>query len=256
MTGTAKPVVMEDRTKEQQRQFKFAMWEMTRLYAFGECEVIVDPVIDDADSFPGGRNAWGKVNTTRYEQRGWCCAECSVANANDRIINRSDPAVQDVLGAREWPSTVEAYDEMMSENAKVPVHFTNRGDKAAVLYNFFKMTHRCVSIRRPVVAHMPLPPTMIRSSHLMRARVLACCRPDSICHLPRGNRPFGIERDLLISRRVALPTRGAATARPAARTASAATRGASPTRVSAAHRRISTRTGSAQVYRAIVFLRH
>ena len=70
----------------------------------------------------------------------WCCAEFSSALKNGRIVNLSDPLVQEVLQTRNWPNTVDDYAAMMDENAVRRVHFTNKGDAAAVLYNFFKMT--------------------------------------------------------------------------------------------------------------------
>ena len=48
---------MQDRTPLQVLQFHFAMWEMTRFYAFSECEVIVDALIDAKEDFPDGEDA-------------------------------------------------------------------------------------------------------------------------------------------------------------------------------------------------------
>ena len=139
-TKTQRP--MQDRTPTQKRQFSFAMWEMTRLYAFSECEVIIDPVIDAPQDFPSGEDAWGRVNSLPYCDRGWCCAEFSVAHKNNRIVNLDDPEVKEVLAMRGWPATVDQYAEMMDETAKRPVRFTSKGDRSAVLYNFYKMTDR------------------------------------------------------------------------------------------------------------------
>ena len=75
-----------------------------------------------------------------YADRGWCCAEFSCALKNRRVINLTDPLVQKVQDWRRWPSTVDEYAAMMDENAPRPVRFTNKGDDAVVLYNFFKMT--------------------------------------------------------------------------------------------------------------------
>ena len=117
---------------------------VTRFYAYSKCEVIVDPVIDGARDFPGGADVWGRVNTVPYERRGWCCAEFSVALRNGRIVNLSDPLVKAVLAVRAWPHDVENYARMMEKGAPEPVHFTKKGDVAAVLYNFYRMTNRCV----------------------------------------------------------------------------------------------------------------
>ena len=149
-TRTQRP--MPDRTPTERRQFGFAMWEMTRLYAFSECAVIIDPVIDPAKDFPSGVDAWGRVNTLPYGERGWCCAEFSVAHKNNRIVNLDDPEVKEVLATRGWPSTVDEYAAMMDEDAKRPVRFTSKGDRSVVLYNFYKMTdrwsHLCVGAAR------------------------------------------------------------------------------------------------------------
>jgi len=154
--GVKKPLV--DRTREQRVAFGYAMWDMGRLYSFIECEVIVLPELDQLDSFPGG-DVWGMLNVRPYKNRGWCCAEFAVARYNGRIANMSDPAVQTVLKSRAWPSggTAEScamYAEMMALSCDMAdeekdglkydpakgVNFTNKGDRAAVKYNFFKMT--------------------------------------------------------------------------------------------------------------------
>mmetsp|Transcript_24046 Transcript_24046/g.59669 ORF Transcript_24046/g.59669 Transcript_24046/m.59669 type:complete len:605 (-) Transcript_24046:72-1886(-) len=143
---------MQDRTPMERVQFNFAMHEMTRLYAFEECHVIVDPIIDAIDEadivlgklLPGAprTSRWGMVNDRKYEKRGWCCAEFAVAYFNKRIKNLDDPAVRDIIKSRKWPKTIDEYAEMMSDNAMPKVEFTNKGDKSTVLYNFYKMTSR------------------------------------------------------------------------------------------------------------------
>lgn len=149
-TGAPKP--MQDRTPTQKIQFNIAMWEMTRLYAFSECDVIVDPIIGSPDDFPSdsvtnapasfdpGKCEWGWINSRPYSERGWCCAEFAVAMKNGRIVNKSDAEVRKVLKIRKWPKDVHEYAAMMEEGAEPPVRFTNKGDIAAVLYNFYKMT--------------------------------------------------------------------------------------------------------------------
>jgi hypothetical protein len=257
------PRPMQDRTPTERWQFDFAMWEsasvpsvepvvvvmgdraahvaivhsphasfdsfltVTRLYAFSECEVIVDPVIDLTQDFSAGESAsglkwvsvgmtrpsygreisnealakaledktkaspeaaftpeewqafgienlqaadfvkssgvsvggvsvfayfqpmfgdWGFINRRPYGERGWCCAEFSVALKNNRIVNLQDPHVQQVLDMRRWPSTVGQYAAMMDGDA---VRFTNKGDLTAVLYNFYKMTARYAALALP-----------------------------------------------------------------------------------------------------------
>ena len=131
-----------------------ASFAVTRLYAFSECDVIVDPIIDPADEFPcnpdtdppgkypAGVCAWGFINSRPYGERGWCCAEFAVALKNGRIVNSRDSEVQKVLAMRTWPNDLHEYAVMMDDGAKQPVRFTNKGDIAAVLYNFYKMTER------------------------------------------------------------------------------------------------------------------
>ena len=74
-----------DRTRGQLQLFSYAMWEMTRFYAFSQCQVIVDPVIDAPEDFPRGPSdirppeepggsrtcSWGYINDRPYEERGW-----------------------------------------------------------------------------------------------------------------------------------------------------------------------------------------
>ena len=52
----------------KEKAFSYAMWDMGRLYAFHECEVIVLPELDSLNTFPGG-DVWGMVNSRPYENR-------------------------------------------------------------------------------------------------------------------------------------------------------------------------------------------
>ena len=134
------------------------MWDMGRLYGHESCEVIVLPELDGLDTFPGG-DVWGMVNDMPYRNRGWCCAEFAIARYNNRIVNLDDPVVQKVLKSRDWPTGDAAkscamYEDMMKLSCKMEddgrdgmtydsengVNFTAKGDRAAVKYNFFKMT--------------------------------------------------------------------------------------------------------------------
>ena len=160
--GVSAPLA--DRTAAEKAAFGYAMWDMGRLYSFKECEVIVLPELDLIDTFPGG-DVWGIVNDRPYRNRGWCCAEFAVARYNGRIANLDNPCVQAVLNSREWPAgnTAEAcrmYAEMMrlscdpaddgkgglTHDSAKGVSFTFKGDRAAVKYNFFKMTMNKESI--------------------------------------------------------------------------------------------------------------
>lgn len=159
------------RTAAEEAAFTYAMWDMGRLYAFGECEIIVLPEVRSKSTFPaastssgaawGCADTWGMENSTPYEFRGWCCSEFATALASSpdpraRITNFDDPAVQHVLHSRCWPASVAEYAQMMRytrrddalENEKLGltyhpslgVEFTSKGDRLAVKYNFFKMT--------------------------------------------------------------------------------------------------------------------
>merc|ERR1711933_380620 len=70
-------------------------------------------------------------------------------------INMEDPDVKATLAARPWPETVKEYAKMMTLTTceqsagkedslqldkELGVDFTNRGDRAVVKYNFFKMS--------------------------------------------------------------------------------------------------------------------
>jgi len=140
--GCAKP--QADRTAAEDNRFYYALWDMGRLYAYKECEVVVLSAADDMEQFPGAPGAWGRVNTDSYHQRGWCCAEYSIAKYHGRIANATDAEVRETDRARAWPTTVDAYAEMMDESARVPVNFTMKGDREAVKYNFFKM---CIGLQ-------------------------------------------------------------------------------------------------------------
>lgn len=159
------------RTHTEDAAFRYAMWDMGRLYAYQECEIIIIPDLLPLASFPaqssptsmasGHADAWGVENSTPYEFRGWCCSEFATALASSpdprkRIKNYDDPSVQRVLKSRPWPTTVPEYAAMMKhtrrddpeENAKLGlvfdpklgVDFTAKGDRLVVKYNFFKMT--------------------------------------------------------------------------------------------------------------------
>eukprot|EP00966_Prymnesium_polylepis_P151537 3501588-Prymnesium_polylepis.1 len=139
-TGAQKP--MQDRSRAERQQFNYAMCEMGRLYAFDKCSVIVDPVIEPADTFPEHQAAFGFINSRPYAQRGWCFAEFAIAHHNKRIVNLNDPLVQEVLFLRTWPKTVKEYAaQMNNETNEPPVAFTNKGDVAVVLFNYSKMTN-------------------------------------------------------------------------------------------------------------------
>ena len=85
--ATGAPKKQVDRNVHETRQFRFAMCEMSRMYAFKHCEVIVLPTHDadgqpfdsvaitgtvtDVDGNSVDMSAWGRVNLTPYEGRGW-----------------------------------------------------------------------------------------------------------------------------------------------------------------------------------------
>lgn len=53
------------RTSEQDVRFRYAMWDMGRLYAYHGCEVIVLPRLQPKSTFPDG-DVWGMENATPY----------------------------------------------------------------------------------------------------------------------------------------------------------------------------------------------
>lgn len=159
-------VELRDRTVAQLREFKFALFETTRLYAFAGgslpggtylqgCRVLVLPEIDDHRDFPDAgepcletnnfcdfpreewRTLWGFTKSVPYHEGGWTCAEYSVANFCDTIHNRESEKVRAVHSKRVWPRSVEEYASMMDDNGPI-VRFTKKGDKNAVRFNFWK----------------------------------------------------------------------------------------------------------------------
>merc|ERR1712048_999362 len=86
---------------------------------------------------PEKLSAWGFTKSFGYENAGWCCAEFSIAKRNGTIVNLEDADVQRVLHTRVWPTTAAEYQAMMYDDEE-PVLFTNKGDKEAVRFNFFK----------------------------------------------------------------------------------------------------------------------
>eukprot|EP00450_Noctiluca_scintillans_P038278 CAMPEP_0194480792 /NCGR_PEP_ID=MMETSP0253-20130528/3472_1 /TAXON_ID=2966 /ORGANISM="Noctiluca scintillans" /LENGTH=565 /DNA_ID=CAMNT_0039320221 /DNA_START=37 /DNA_END=1734 /DNA_ORIENTATION=+ len=157
-------VRLSGRSDAQERRFRFARFETTRLYAFRDPSgptVIVLPSIEPAERFPGSGeitweentvcqpsrreqcSSWGFSKSIAYEESGWPCAEYAVARMNGTIANGDDHIVRQVEQARRWPEDVEAYGkDLMSESAERPVTFTNKGDREAVRFNFYKYCFR------------------------------------------------------------------------------------------------------------------
>ena len=150
-------VGLRDRALSEQKEFEFALFETTRLYAFAGgslsdgtylkgCRVLVLPEIDDHKDFPGGGKArlemnnfceppqrewktnWGFSKSVPYEEGDWTCAEYSVANFCDTIHNTESETVCALHSKRLWPD----------DNTVMPVKFTKNGDKDAVRFNFWK----------------------------------------------------------------------------------------------------------------------
>jgi len=158
------------KTKLQEKESRFALYESTRLYAFaggtlpnGEvvlgCKVLVLPRIEAPADFPACdeikkelnefcdppreelKCAWGFCKTIPYENGGWTCVEYSVARRNGTIGNASDADVLTVEAARKWPNDVAEFDEMMNLDSATPVAFTKKGDRDAVRFNFYKYVY-------------------------------------------------------------------------------------------------------------------
>ena len=159
-----------ERSHDETDRFRFCMWEMSRLYGFHECHVIVLP--QSSRDFPGGENAWGRVSNDPYHNRGWCASEYSIARSNGRICNRSDDPRDPVLhveSKRPWPDTPYEYVDMMKERwdgGELKVNFTKKGDRSVVAYNFFKscfgLTHSFFSeVTYDDYLGVPSPPVSI-----------------------------------------------------------------------------------------------
>uniref|UniRef100_A0A0G4HJY9 EF-hand domain-containing protein n=1 Tax=Chromera velia CCMP2878 TaxID=1169474 RepID=A0A0G4HJY9_9ALVE len=129
-------VQLVERTRQEIRRFHAALWEMSRLYSYMDCKVIVLPLLEDSSEFPGGGEAWGRVSTTPYVQRGWCITEFSMARLLGRIVNLESESVQELLRLREWPQSVDEYSKLLHSN---DVKFTNKADLAPVLLNFYRV---------------------------------------------------------------------------------------------------------------------
>lgn len=165
-------VDLPGRSKLQTKEFRFALFETTRLYAFAGgvlpdgtevlgCKVLILPDLEDPKTFPEKgaleyrsnencepareewHSAWGysKSKALGYEHGGWTCAEYAVARASGTIANMHHERVQRIEAVRSWPANVSEYSEMMDENSDTPVIFTKRGDREAVRFNFYKYTY-------------------------------------------------------------------------------------------------------------------
>ena len=157
-------VRLSGRTEAQERRFRFALFETTRLYAFRPStgpSVIILPHIEPPEAFPEPgtitweenkicspprpekKSAWGFSKSIAYENSGWPCAEYAVARMNGTIANSDDTAVAELEDARKWPEDVDAYAALMDEDAPkaVRVAFTKKGDREAVRFNFYKYSY-------------------------------------------------------------------------------------------------------------------
>jgi hypothetical protein len=117
--------------------FGFALSDMSRLYAYNRCEVLVLPRIESSEHFPSGAKSWGRSSDRPYQQRGWPCSEYAIARSCGRIVNADDAWVKKVEASRKWPTTLAEYSQMLSE-AEEPVVFTRSGDEEIVKFLFFK----------------------------------------------------------------------------------------------------------------------
>ena len=164
-------VTLLDRTDEQLKEFKFALFETTRLYAFAGgnlpdgtavqgCRVVVLSDLDDHMDFPDRgqpvrslnthcepprfelKTKWGFSKSVPYQDGGWTTAEYTVAHCCGTICNGNSPSVRAVHTKRAWPTCVAEFAAMMDEEAKEPVKFTKSGDRDAVRFNFWKYCFR------------------------------------------------------------------------------------------------------------------
>ena len=160
-------VSLLDRTEEQLKEFKFALFETTRLYAFAGgnlpdgtevkgCRVLVLPDLDNYNDFLDRGECvemlnsycepprmevmtkWGFSKSVEYQDGGWTTAEYTVAHFCGTICNGNSPTVQAMHQKREWPASVAEFAAMMDEKAEKRVSFTKSGDRDAVRFNFWK----------------------------------------------------------------------------------------------------------------------
>ena len=208
---------LPERTAEETKRFSFALSEMSRMYAYGRCEVVVLKDSRPPNVFPDGSGevlfkegatvelegntvwlldaagsrttvkwvggakngsgqkvvlgkvegkvgeklvavegaelgdasltdfflnccGWGLARADKYEDRGWCVSEYSIARFNGLIANsRINIGVREVDDIRQWPTTVEAYEEMMDKRAARPVGFTFDSDRETVRFIFYRV---------------------------------------------------------------------------------------------------------------------
>ena len=172
-TGLGLPP-QRDRTPGESKCFRTALFEISRMFAFGGVEVIVLPQIEKWQAFPavlGSQHApvlefsevkkrdcersalWGWINEVPYHNRGWCAAEFSCALKAGIIANLDDPDVQKVREARDWPKDVAEYEKMMDDPA---IEFTAKGDRDYVAYLFFKMSSSAAASAIGVSPPLPI----------------------------------------------------------------------------------------------------
>jgi hypothetical protein len=204
-------VTLPQRTEKETRRFLFALSEMSRMYAYGGCDVVVLKESRPPQDFPNGsgealfregatveldgsdvwllaadgqrsevcvpgaakngsgqrvtldakvsgkinekvagqsgdasfeldnRCQWGFAREDKYQDRGWCGSEYSIARFNGRIANPNSSGVREIDDSRAWPETVEAYEAMMKPNATRPVRFTYDSDREIVRFIFYRV---------------------------------------------------------------------------------------------------------------------
>ena len=156
---------MADKTAAEKQQFGRALTEMSRVYVFKECEVIVLPGREDPKNFPGGPDAWGLARAPEdtlgnYERRGWCMSEYATARAAGTIVNGDDPAVRRLEEVRATPTTLQEYQgmmEAMEADGTYSVEFTSKGDREVVTQIFFRMAYGVAG----AAARRPPPPALV-----------------------------------------------------------------------------------------------
>jgi len=196
---SAGQLAQRERTVAETRRFYLALWEMTRMYSYCGCRVVVLPEIEPWQLFEAagtqpervhsevkGRTClrsavWGWVNEVPYHCRGWCFAEFSCARKAGIIVNGRDPAVQTVFEAREWPADVPSYTRNMEDPT---IEFTSKGDREYVAYIFTKMIFdpRVIIDRRmtPGMGWHARTELDTRDNGLLRANMFGS-RLESIC---------------------------------------------------------------------------
>ena len=147
-------VTLPDRTEPQLKEFNFALFETSRLFAFAGgnlpdgsevkgCRVLVQP--GQLHGFPESRRA--RLDRKHSLRTSSSLGEDEVGILRERALSRWRLDHHRKHGGtlhtkRAWPTSVEEFAAMMDEQAKKLVMLTKRSDRDAVRFNFWKYCFR------------------------------------------------------------------------------------------------------------------